>query len=93
MAILLPTNVDHHALAVTEIVTLTNHAIVNVRRASWTMYNEQVDRMRAELSTAVRILDSTWDDSRQFGFEFFREKTTDEDLTPRGADQYLRQRA
>ncbi|MEL6110417.1 MAG: hypothetical protein AAFU85_30795, partial [Planctomycetota bacterium] len=79
---LLPTNVDHLALAVTEIVKLSHHAIVSVRRAAWTMYDEQVDRMRSELSTAVRILDSSWEDSRQFGFQFFREKTTEQDLTP-----------
>ncbi|MEO1529529.1 MAG: hypothetical protein AAFX06_29245, partial [Planctomycetota bacterium] len=80
--LLLSTNVDHRQLQVTEIVKLTNHAILEVRRASWTMYDDQVDRMRSELTTAVRILDASWEDSRQFGFQFFRDKTSEEDLTP-----------
>ncbi|MEM7316587.1 MAG: hypothetical protein AAF497_25925, partial [Planctomycetota bacterium] len=79
---LLPTNINQHELAVIDIVKLANNPVAKVRRAAWNMYNDQVDRMRAELSTAVRILDSSWEDSRQFGFKFFEDKATDDDLTP-----------
>jgi hypothetical protein len=79
---LLPTNVDPHSLTVAEIVKLSNHAIFTVREATWKMYGADVRRMQAELPTAVRILDSDWEDSRRFGFEFLKEKIDDSHLTP-----------
>ena len=80
--VLLPTNVEHGTLAAIDIVKLTNHPILAVRRFSWELYHKFAERMREELSTAVRVLDSNWDDSRQFGFEFFKSKIQDSDLTP-----------
>lgn len=79
---LLPTNVDHSMLSALDIVKLTNHPILSVRRFSWELFEKYSDRMRMELGTAVRILDANWDDSRQFGFEFFRGKIQESDLTP-----------
>ena len=79
---LLPTNVDPKTLEVVDIVKLAKSSVLTVREAAWHMYGSQVDRIRAELSTAVRILDSNWEDSRQFGFKFFEEHTNEDDLSP-----------
>ncbi len=79
---LLPTHVDPATVSVNQIVKLSNNPVLTVRQAAWNMFHSQVDRIRAELATGVRILDSRWEDSRQFGFEFFEQKTQDQDLTP-----------
>lgn len=80
--LLLPTNVRSSSLDVSEIVKLSNHEILSVRQASWKMYEDDIGRMRNALSTAVRILDSKWDDSRQFGFEYLKNKIDEDAMTP-----------
>lgn len=80
--LLLPTHIDPAELSVADIVKLANTPVVTVRRAAWSMFDSQVQRIREELATAVRILDSKWDDSREFGFEFFEQRTQPTDLTP-----------
>ncbi len=46
------------------------------------MYDADVVRVQMELATAVRILDSDWEDSRLFGFEFLKQKIEERYLTP-----------
>lgn len=79
---LLPTNVQPGSLSVAEIVKLTNQNVLTVRQAAWKMYDAEVPRIQAELATAVRILDSDWEDSRLFGFEFLKQKIDEQELTP-----------
>jgi len=79
---LLPTNVKPQLLKVIEIVKLASHDILTVREAAWKMYDADVPRMEKSLVTAVRILDSKWDDSREFGFDFIRNRINPEVLTP-----------
>ncbi len=45
-------------------------------------YTETPDRIRQESVDGLRILNSKWDDSRQFGLEFFRTHFTSEDWNP-----------
>ena len=76
--------------ATTEIINLTNHEILAVRQASWELATYNLKRFQAnenpaaesEISLLVRALDAKWDDSRDFWFDFFRNKLTASELTP-----------
>ena len=80
--LLLATNVRPENLSVKEIVKLASHDILTVREAAWQMSTASVQRMRAEMDDAIRILDAKWADSRQFAFRLFRENFTEADLAP-----------
>lgn len=79
---LLPTHVKPESLNVIEIVKLASHDILTVRQAAWKMFDANVPRMEKSLVNAVRILDSKWEDSREFGFDYMRNKISPEVLTP-----------
>lgn len=79
---LLADNVDPNELSVAEVARLASHEILSVRQASWKFYRDNVARIRAELGQAIRIVDATWEDSRNFAFDFLRANCTDADLTP-----------
>jgi predicted DNA-binding WGR domain protein len=70
--ILLARNVDPATLEVAEVARLASHEILSVREAAWKFYRENKPRLVAEMAQAIKILDATWDDSRQFAFELFR---------------------
>jgi hypothetical protein len=80
--ILLARNVDPATLTVNEVAKLGNHEILAVRQAAWHFYSTNRDRIVAELSTAIKILDSKWDDTRAFTFNFFRDKITPAEWPP-----------
>jgi len=79
---LLATNVDSARVTVKTISRLGNHEILAVRESAWRMCSENVDRLRAENETAAKILDSQWEDTRQFAFGYFREHFSDEGCLP-----------
>jgi hypothetical protein len=60
-------------LEMDQIVRLASHDILSVRQASWSFYERGIDRARANVAEAARILDAKWADSRAFAFRFFRE--------------------
>ncbi len=80
--LLLPTNVDTQSLPVSEIIQLGNHDVLLVREACWQMCRADVDRLRQEMNWTVRILDARWDDTREFGREFFDQHFQNGELTP-----------
>lgn len=80
--ILLARNVDPATLTVGEVAKLGNHEILSVRHAAWHFYETNRDRIAAELATAVKILDSKWDDTRAFSFGFFRDKLAPTEWPP-----------
>jgi len=69
-------------LSVREIIKLANHEILAAREYAWDIFTKQVARMQQEASEALRILDCRWDDSRRFGFDYFRQHFTADDWTP-----------
>lgn len=79
---LLSTNIRASDLETIEIVKLSRHAIYSVRSAAWKMFEGEWFRLRRELPTAVRILDSPWEDSRQFGFRFIKESVDQAEFRP-----------
>ena len=69
---LLATNLGPRDLTIDEIIPLASHEILSVRQAAWALYERDLERVLAELPAAIRILDARWEDSRQWGFAFFR---------------------
>ncbi len=65
-----------------EIVELSNHEILAIRRTSWTIAGKTIEKMREEVSYLVRALDGKWRDSREFWRDYFRKNFTAKELTP-----------
>ncbi|MBD1835303.1 hypothetical protein H6F61_22115 [Cyanobacteria bacterium FACHB-472] len=68
-----------------EIVKLANHEILSVREAARKMFLKTLNRIRTnsqEMLSAVRLLESKWDDSREFASRIFSTDFTNEDWTP-----------
>jgi predicted DNA-binding WGR domain protein len=67
------------------IVKLASNEILAVRQAAWQMFSANIERFRnntREMLAAVRILESKWDDSRQFAWNLFNETFTEGDWSP-----------
>lgn len=75
---LLATNVRLEDLSVEAIVKLGHHEILSVREACWKMCNAGVDQLRTEPEVAVKLIDSRWEDTRQFAFRFFRDNFSED---------------
>ncbi len=73
----------------TLMVDLANQEVQALRQAAQTLFVSNANRFQAitpnhldALAEAVRLLDATWDDSRDFGFDFFQTHLTADDFTP-----------
>lgn len=65
-----------------EIVKFTNNEVLAIRQASWSLAENSVEQMQSDVSYLIRALDSKWEDSREFWFEFFQTKFTEKELSP-----------
>lgn len=68
-----------------KIVKLASNEILAVRQAAWQMFSENIEKFRSntrEMLAAVRILESKWDDSREFAWKLFNETFTEADWSP-----------
>ncbi len=74
-----------------ELVELSNHEVLAVRQASWLMFSKMMNHLQhamnpndhlEEMAKAVKLLDSKWDDSRDFWFDIFAVHFTAKDFTP-----------
>jgi predicted DNA-binding WGR domain protein len=84
---LLQTNGDRWVpnLSTERIAELTHHEIRSVRAAGWQMLDAILPRLRQsseELLAATLVMDSAWEDARQYGFVLFGEKLQPTELTP-----------
>ncbi|KFE69113.1 WGR domain-containing protein [Hyalangium minutum] len=62
-------------------VKLAGHDVLKVREWAWRWLEGHVADVRADLATAVRLLDTRWDDARAFAFRYFRDRFAPEDYT------------
>jgi hypothetical protein len=62
-------------------VRLAGHDVLKVREWAWRWLEGHVSEVRADLATAVRLLDTRWEDARAFAFRYFRERFAPEDYT------------
>ncbi len=70
--------------AASEIVKLANHEILSVREAARQMFLQILNRLRLdseEMLSAVRMLESKWQDSREFAFRIFTTEFGSEEFT------------
>lgn len=74
-----------------ELVPLSTHDVRAVRQAAWGLITRLAWRCRratnpagyaGEMAKAVRLLDASWDDAREYWSTFFREQFQAEDFTP-----------
>ncbi len=73
-----------------DLAELSNHEVRAVRESAWMMFSKMLHRLQhamnpnalEEMSKAVRLLDSPWEDSRTFWIRTFRMFFTAEDFTP-----------
>ncbi|MFB2891383.1 WGR domain-containing protein [Aerosakkonemataceae cyanobacterium BLCC-F50] len=68
-----------------EIVKLADNEILAVREAARQILLKNLPRLRgneAEMLSGVRIVESKWEDTQEFGFRLFNTFFTAEDLTP-----------
>ncbi|MGD1809569.1 WGR domain-containing protein [Dapis sp. BLCC M126] len=71
--------------ATIEIVKLANYQLVSVRQAAWQIFSENIPRFRSnsqEMLAAVRLLESDWEDSRNFAWEIFQTSFDETDWSP-----------
>ncbi len=84
---LLQTNSDRWAvtLSTEKIVALTHHEMLAVRESGWKMLNVVLPRLRQsndDLLAVTIVMDSKWEDSRQYGFNLFGEILQPSKLSP-----------
>lgn len=66
-------------LTIPQIVAMGSHENRNVREWCWNFYEKDPARIKYEKESAVRLLDSKWEDTRQYARQFFREKMEEKD--------------
>jgi predicted DNA-binding WGR domain protein len=72
---------DSLAVDVARAVKLAGHDVLKVREWAWRWLESHVSEVRADLATAVRLLDTRWEDARAFAFRYFRERFAPQDYT------------
>lgn len=68
-----------------EIVKLADNEVLSVREAAREIFLKNLPRLRGneqEMLSGVRIVESKWEDTQEFGFRLFNTFFTAEDLTP-----------
>lgn len=66
-------------LSLPQVIALGSHENLNVREWCWRFYENETARIKYEKEAAVRLLESKWDDTRDFAKRFFREKFEEKD--------------
>ncbi|GAB4024182.1 hypothetical protein [Spirosoma gilvum] len=69
-------------LTIRQIIALGNHELLAVRQWCWQYFQQHLPRIRYERDEAIRLLDASWDDTRQAAMQFFRDHFSADDWTP-----------
>jgi hypothetical protein len=72
---------DAAQLTIPQVIALGGHENLNVRNWCWSFYKQQVARIKYEKEAAVKILESKWQDTRQFAMQYFRDSFSESDWT------------
>lgn len=70
------------SLTMSQIVALASHDLLMVRQWSWNYYKNNVERIKYEKDKSLTILDSRWDDTREFAFHYFKNQFGEQDWNP-----------
>ena len=69
-------------LSIPQVIALGAHENLSVREWCWKFYKEQSQRIKYEKDSSIKLLESKWQDTRQFAMQFFREEFTESDWSP-----------
>lgn len=69
-------------LTIPQVIALGAHENLSVREWCWKYYKEQSARIKYEKDNSIKLLESKWQDTRQFAMKYFREEFTEGDWTP-----------
>ncbi|PIE31808.1 hypothetical protein CSA56_17280 [candidate division KSB3 bacterium] len=81
-AYLLKNTLNIEDFALQQLVELAKSALLELRELVWNFYRDHPDRIKQEKGHALGIVDSDWEDSRQFAFKYFRNRFDEDDWTP-----------
>jgi hypothetical protein len=73
---------DPATLTIPQVVALGNHENLTVRNWAWNFYKQQTARIRYESASAIRLLETRWDDTRSFAMDYFRNEFQEKDWEP-----------
>lgn len=65
--------------SIAQIISFGGHELLAVRQWCWQYYKNNVPRIRYEKEKSLNLLDSKWDDTREYAFHFFRTEFADND--------------
>ncbi|GAK48935.1 putative WGR protein [Candidatus Moduliflexus flocculans] len=81
-AYLLKNVVEIGAFSARQIIELAKNELRDVREAAWNFYRRYPAQIKQDAAVALGIVDSDWEDSRRFAFDYFRATFTENDWTP-----------
>ncbi len=81
-AYLLKNVVDISAFSARQMIDLAKNELRDVREAVWNFYRRYPERIKQDAAVALGIVDSDWEDSRRFAFDYFRAAFAENDWTP-----------
>lgn len=70
---------NHSKFSIKQVISLAGHELLAVRQWSWQFYKNNVERIKQERNQSLGILDTKWDDSREFAFHYFNTTFTEAD--------------
>lgn len=62
-----------------QIISFGSHEILAIRQWCWNYFKNNVARIKYEKGKALNLLDSKWDDTRAYAFQFFRTEFAESD--------------
>jgi predicted DNA-binding WGR domain protein len=79
---ILEKHIDAKDLTIRQIIALGNHETLSVREWTWRYFENNISRIKYEREDAIRLLDVSWNDSREFAKGFFKKHFEEGDWTP-----------
>ncbi len=61
---------------------LASHSLYAVRRWAWSAFEENVDEVKMSANDSIRLLESEWQETRQFGMRYFLNHFDEKDWSP-----------
>lgn len=69
-------------LTIPQVIALGAHENLSVREWCWKFYKEQPARIKFEKENSIKLLESKWQDTRQYAMQYFRKEFTESDWNP-----------
>lgn len=80
--ILLSEHIEIDILSVKQVLHLASHNDFRVRQWAWSWFDHKISVAKEEKEETLKLLQSKWDDTRQFAMGFLRKNFVEEDWSP-----------